>query len=569
MSAELIIVKPEKCVGCNACVRNCPAPEANITRQLDDGRFVTTVNPDRCIACGECVRNCQHGARDYIDDTDEAMSTLVKEKVSIMVAPSVKSVFPDKWKSLLDWFKEQGCSIFDVSFGADICTWAHLRSVESGRVGSIITQPCAAIVKYIETYQPTLLKNLSPIHSPMLCEAVYLRTYLRRKEKLIALSPCIAKKTEFEETGLVEFNVTFKKLQEWFDKNDIVIPKDSHEVGTEYDYLFDDEQGQLGSVYPRAGGLRDNLWLHNPDLNITNSEGVHKVYPELDMYAKLADAKKPQVFDVLSCEFGCNVGAGTGSRRTVFDVMDTMRNVEKAAKSRQKRSGGFFKTSEDKLFKRFDEDLRLDDFVRKYTAKTPTPMPTNEQLEPIFKSMGKHTPEDREYNCRACGYSSCTAMATAILRGLNTPANCVVHAKHVLLARHSELSRQHEKLASIAYRSIELSEKMKQGVDGIANDMVVIRRNNIATNDRAVNVHELLENVITFCTQNNSLDAASLEQLIGILQITTSAFDGLNDNIQNTSQSSESVGEHITEIKSIVDDLKAVLAEIDEKDTTV
>ncbi|MBR6242601.1 MAG: 4Fe-4S binding protein, partial [Ruminococcus sp.] len=26
---EIIIVKPEKCVGCHACVRSCPAPEAN------------------------------------------------------------------------------------------------------------------------------------------------------------------------------------------------------------------------------------------------------------------------------------------------------------------------------------------------------------------------------------------------------------------------------------------------------------------------------------------------------------------------------------------------------------
>ena len=48
---EIIIVKPEKCVGCNACVRCCPAAEANITRQLDDGRFITAVNPDKCIEC--------------------------------------------------------------------------------------------------------------------------------------------------------------------------------------------------------------------------------------------------------------------------------------------------------------------------------------------------------------------------------------------------------------------------------------------------------------------------------------------------------------------------------------
>ena len=73
ISSEIIVVAPDKCVGCNACVRNCPAQEANVTKMLEDGRFVTTVNPDRCISCGECVRTCQHGARDYLDDTDDFM----------------------------------------------------------------------------------------------------------------------------------------------------------------------------------------------------------------------------------------------------------------------------------------------------------------------------------------------------------------------------------------------------------------------------------------------------------------------------------------------------------------
>ena len=56
--SEIIIVRPDKCVGCNACVRACPAPEANITKMLEDGRFITNVNSDKCISCGECVKVC-------------------------------------------------------------------------------------------------------------------------------------------------------------------------------------------------------------------------------------------------------------------------------------------------------------------------------------------------------------------------------------------------------------------------------------------------------------------------------------------------------------------------------
>ena len=53
------------------------------------------------------------------------------------------------------------------------------------------------------------------------------------------------------------------------------------------------------------------------------------------MYAEMPAFKHPEVFDVLSCEFGCNVGPGTGTKQTVFDVMAYMREIEREAKSRR------------------------------------------------------------------------------------------------------------------------------------------------------------------------------------------------------------------------------------------
>ena len=255
--------------------------------------------------------------------------------------------------------------VFDVSFGADICTWAHIRAIQRGAVGNLITQPCAAIVKYIETYQPTLLKNLSPIHSPILCSAIFIKRYMRLPNKIAVLSPCVAKKNEFNETSFVEFNVTFQKLMEYFKSKHIVIRTDQDD---DLAYNFDGDQGQMGAIYPKPGGLRDNLWLHDPEINIVTSEGVHRVYPELDMYAKLNESKKPRVFDVLSCEFGCNVGAGARSQQTLFDIMQTMNDVEKEASGRRKIKGGFFRASEDQIFKRFDDELMLEDFIRQYTV---------------------------------------------------------------------------------------------------------------------------------------------------------------------------------------------------------
>ncbi|MBP1535723.1 MAG: 4Fe-4S binding protein [Ruminococcus sp.] len=558
--SELIIVKPDKCVGCNACIRACPAPEANTAKMLDGGKFVTSVNPERCIGCGECVKACNHGARDYIDDTEECMSVMKREKMIILVAPAIKTVFPTRWKGILDWFRKQGCLIYDVSLGADICTWAHLRAIEQKKVGNIITQPCAAIVRYVETYQPKLLANLSPIHSPVSCAATYIKKYLRRNNPMAMLSPCIAKKNEFEETGSVDYNVTFKKLDEYFEKNGISIPVNTAE---DYEYKFDEMQGQVGAIYPRPGGLRDNLWLHDPDINITTSEGTHKVYPELDLYAEMPDFKHPEVFDVLSCEFGCNVGPGTGNNQTMFDVMATMREIEKEAKSRRK--SGFMGRGDDRLFKKFDDELKLSDFLRNYKPVEPTPIPNDRQLDQIFESMGKFTEEDRKYNCNACGYRSCKDMAIAIYRGLNTPDNCVVHAKNVMVARHSELAEQHEKLAEITYECLELSDKLKGDVDKILENMETIGQSTTKTSERAGVVRNLLQNIVAFCHDNPTMDQGSVTQLISILETTISAFSALDDNVNVTNESSGLINNSIGEITNLVDEINKTLHKTTEK----
>jgi len=58
-------------------------------------------------------------------------------------------------------------------------------------------------VNYILMHKNELLKHLSPVHSPMLCTAVYMQKYEKVGTKIAALSPCVAKAHEFEATGIV------------------------------------------------------------------------------------------------------------------------------------------------------------------------------------------------------------------------------------------------------------------------------------------------------------------------------------------------------------------------------
>ena len=532
---EIIIVKPEKCVGCNACIRSCPAPDANITIKLSDGRSITRVDPDRCIACGECIRACKHDARDYIDDTEDAMNAIYREeKLIVMVTPEIKTAYPTKWKGILDWFRSKGCSVYDASFGADICTWAHIRAMESGQLSDFITQPCSAVVKYIELYQPKLLTNLSPFHSPVSCSVIYVKEYQRRDNPIAVLSACISKKTEFAETGLVDFSITFRRLMEYFDRNDIRIASNPVE---DYSYKFDDIQGELGSIYSRPGGMRDNLLEHMPDLSITVADGVQRVYRELDMFAKMPEQKLPKILDILSFEYGCNMGPASTSDQSCYETLKTMRDIEEEARARRKTTGGVFRNTEDKLFRRFDEELKISDFLRSYKPTKPSMLPSDAQLEPIFASMDLNTEKERCIDCSACGFKSCREMATAIFRGLNVPDNCIHHAKTALSGGGG------------GQENYQLSSELKAAVIGIQNDVDEINKSADSTGERAKVVNDLLHNIVAFCNNNPVMDESSVKMLTSILETTMTALSAFNQNVTETQGATKSISDAIAKLK--------------------
>lgn len=554
--SDIIVVKPEKCVGCNACVRNCPAPEANITKMLEDGRFITSINSDKCIACGQCLKVCTHNARDYVDDTRICMQRLEKDKTIILVSPAIRTALPNHWVGILDWFKSKGCVIFDIALGADICTWAHLKVMQDQRRIKYISQQCAAVVKYIETYQPSIVKNLSPIHSPIGCTVAYIKKYLRRTNPIAVLTPCIAQKNEFIETGLVEYNVTFNKLMEYFDANGIVIHTNSED---EYEYRFDDMQGQLGAIYIRPDGFKDNLQLHDPELNIYSTEGISSAYSSIDAYADTKDSNRPEIMDVISCEYGCAMGPAADIKSSPFTVMKLINNLESEAKKRRKTS--VFRQAEDKLFKKFDEELQVEDFMRTNKPQMTSPIPSDVQLDTVFKMMGKDTDAAKCYDCRACGYNSCREMATAICRGLNSPNNCIIRSKDLLVELQKGINEQEEKYTEITNKCRDLFEDLQEKFGNVKTNAVTLEESSAKTSEKTKVLNDLVTNIIIFCKNNDSLNKEGINQMIVILETTLKSLQSLDESVGTTNENFDKISATVDEIKTVIENIDKTLNE--------
>ena len=514
MDEEIIQVNSSKCIGCNACVRACPADEVNYVTIHEDGKTLVSIHADQCIRCGMCVKACNHEARTFEDDLDRFLVDL-KNKIplTVIVAPAIKVAFGERWTAVLQWMRGQGnVKIYDVGFGADICTWAHIKLIKEGKVNHVISQPCAAITNYILKYRPKLVSHLSPVQSPMLCLAVYLRKYLHVQGNIAALSPCLAKKDEFIDTGLVDYNVTFLKLKEFIEKQNFALSTGSGSV-----FRFDDLTGQDGAYYPLPGGLKENLSLWDSSLYIVNSEGIPKVYEELKQYENQRESDLPDVFDVLSCEYGCNSGSAVGVEPNLFYAGCTMDKVKKQMPSLRVRRA---------RMKKFDRRLKVSDFCRNYRSTyTPTSEPTSSQIKDIYEKMGKFTKEQQAFDCGACGYSSCYAMAKAIFHGNNVAASCMESKEFQLRQEKEKILTLNQEIHLLSTEIHSVFQLLHNSTERVFEEARTINVLNDGALDEIGHLREKIDNM----AEQNQQIIQAIESISGCAK----SYDSMTKAVQD------------------------------------
>lgn len=507
---SIINVDVDKCVGCNACVRACPVGDANVAQMDENGKLKITIDDEKCIKCGACIRACSHGARSYIDDTLRFIEDLKRgQEIALIAAPSIKIAFDGNWRHALQWLHDHGAKkIYDVSFGADICTWAHLRYVEKNPGKKLISQPCAAVVNYVQRHKPELFSNLSPVHSPMLCLAVYMKKVLGYKGKIAAISPCIAKIEEFRETGLVDYNVTMEHLRDYFEENGVKLP----DVKVFSEFEFDGKQGLEGAIYPKPGGLMVNMLTHAPNMNIITSEGTESLYHDMETYSTLRESEKPDLFDVLNCGDGCNGGPATGVHYQRFAMNNIMHNVEQHA--RKVRKANTTKKGVDQQFAEFDKTLNLNDYIRTYKQHDIKKSGVSErEIESAFARMGKHTEAEKRFDCHSCGYRSCRDMAIAVASGLNTPENCHEFMMKSIQEERYRVSQVNEKVLAMNDELMRVFKELYENIETVKQEATQIQKESSKSSKEMSGVSERIED-LNQMNQNITLAMKAINQSI-------------------------------------------------------
>lgn len=532
-----LVFTNDSCIGCNKCIRVCPCPGACVAVTEEDGTERIQVDPAKCIGCGACMDACKHGAREFEDDTEQFFADLAKgEKISILLAPAFKANYPKDYERVLGGLKNLGVNrIISVSFGADITTWGYLNYVKKYNFTGGISQPCPAIVGYIEHYLPELLPKLFPVHSPMMCSAIYAKQEMGITDKLAFISPCVAKWSEIHDPdteGYVSYNVTFDHLMKYVREHNI--------SGT---FASDEIEYGLGSIYPMPGGLKENVyWFLGDDVYIRQIEGEKHTYCYLEEHKEeIAKGMNKELFiDALNCGMGCIYGTGVEEEIARTDTaLYNIHQIQENCKKNTKNSAWSRKLTPAqrlaKLNKQFSK-LKLENYLRKYTDHSEEcnyKLPSTEELNQIYDEMGKKTKEARCIDCECCGYESCEKMALAIYNGFNKKENCIHFVKDTV---------EEEKK-----RALELADEIKAEKDAVEKQQENIKTTVETVNDLFVSLYDSVDDMVNG-NESNATECSAVSEEIG----NVSEFcEKLTGRMQEIDVLLESMAENNQEVVSI------------------
>jgi iron-only hydrogenase group A len=227
MSSPAILRDPAKCILCGKCVRVCEeiqgvaaidfigrGSRAKIGTAFDEG-----LNVSGCVNCGQCAVVCPTGAITEQSYVREVLSALRdRNKVCVVQhAPAVSVTLGEEFNlppgtdvvgAMTAALRRLGFQrVFDTGFTADLTIMEEaselVQRIKTGGRLPMMTSCSPGWIKFVETYYPDFIPNLSTCKSPQQMMGAVVKTYFAEREKInpasiysVSIMPCTAKKFE-------------------------------------------------------------------------------------------------------------------------------------------------------------------------------------------------------------------------------------------------------------------------------------------------------------------------------------------------------------------------------------
>ena len=397
---EYLEFKKARCKDCYKCLRECPV------KAIEVKNHQAQIIKERCILCGRCTVVCPQNAKIVHSEKDDIDSLLLSnDNVVASVAPSFISSFRLKNFAQMETvlYKLGFAFAEETAVGANAVTKEYAACMASGRFDNLISSACPALCRLIQEYHPDALRYLAPVDSPMVAHAKILRQRFPGC-KVVFIGPCIAKKREARESGIISGVLTFEDLRRFMVERGVTFPlPDAREEFERFSCtgITGEAPANRSKSYPVRRGIIHSF-EHRPEgYDYVAVDGPLNCVGTLEKMDKVSGV----FFEMNMCENACVSGPCSlvGEGEEVRAAVEVKRYVREECASLPPEQDG-------------DRQVDVDISASYPKIESRSMMPTAEQIEEILHRTGKFKPED-ELNCGSCGYSTCREKAWAVFNG--------------------------------------------------------------------------------------------------------------------------------------------------------
>ncbi len=388
--------KNARCKDCYKCLRECPV------KAIKFENHQAKIIEDRCILCGKCTAICPQNTKKVHSEID-SVKALISSGAQVLasVAPSFVSSFDIQDFSVfrIALGKLGFSDAEETAIGAAAVTNRYEELLKSGQYKNFITSACPAVNRMIQTYYPRALEFLAPVVSPMLAHAKILKKKYPNA-KVVFIGPCIAKKREASESGLIDAVLTFEEIRSMFDNAGI----DLEQIAS---LPFGKGDINKAKYYPIGRGIIKSFTVCPDGYEYVAVDGADRCIEVLGNIDKLSGT----FLEMNCCDFACVNGPCSGLKKGAINANADVRKYASAAGDRE-------------IHIDTEEDLSCT-YPRMRRRGI---IPTEREINDVLARTGKNSPE-KMYNCGACGYSTCREKAIAVINGYADLDMCVPYMR--------------------------------------------------------------------------------------------------------------------------------------------